>query len=413
MELLGHRGPADSMICRDEHACLGHARLSIIDLSGGRQPMTDDRGARRVVFNGEIYNYRELGRDLGEAQFRTDSDTEVLLHLAAGERAPADWVSRLDGMFAFAVVEGDVITPARDPLGTKPLYVGRHDGALVFGWEIKAMLVACDEVSEFPAGHVYTSETGLRPYFDLEPPAETVTEADRAERGVSARLAEAVRKRLLADVPVGVFLSGGLDSSLIAAFASRYKQPLDSFAVGTDDSEDLARSREVTDELFAGYEHLKAIARDSLQDELHQITLALHNTNLQRCDRMSMAHGLEVRLPFLDVDMVRYAFQIHRDLKSRGEARTEKWILRRVAEGMLPSDIVWRPKEKCAIGSGLGDRLARFAETQIADEEFAREREVGESVTLPSKEELCYYRIFRERYPAEKLVPLVGRSRSV
>ena len=158
---------------------------------------------------------------------------------------------------------------------------------------------------------------------------------------------------------------------------------------------------------------LKAITRDSLQDELHQITLALHNTNIQRCDRMSMAHGLEVRVPFLDVDMVRYAFQIHRDLKQRGEARTEKWILRRVAEGMLPSDIVWRPKEKFAIGSGLGDRLARFAETQIADEEFAREREVGEGVTLPSKEELCYSRIFRERYPAEKLVPLVGRSRSV
>ncbi len=475
LELLRHRGPDDAAICRDDHACLGHARLSIIDLSGGRQPMSDERAGRHVVFNGEIYNYRELRSELGEGRFRTDSDTEVLLRLAGGESAPADWVSRLDGMFAFAVVEGDDVILARDPLGIKPLYIGRRDGALVFGSEIKAMLVACDEVSEFPAGHVYTSEGGLRPYFDLEPPSETVTEAQRAQQGVRSRLEEAVRKRMLADVPVGVFLSGGLDSSLIAAFASRYKRPLDSFAVGTEDSEDLERAREVAaflgtrhheyvytlqeaiealpeviyhlesfdcalvrsavpnyflsrlarqhvkvalagegaDELFAGYEYLKAIARDSLQDELHEITLALHNTNLQRCDRMSMAHGLEVRVPFLDVEMVRYAFRVHRDLKQRGEARTEKWILRRVAEDLLPSDIVWRRKEKFAIGSGLGDNLARFAETQISDEEFMRAREVDEGITLRSKEELFYYRIFREQYPAEHLAPLVGRSRSV
>jgi asparagine synthase (glutamine-hydrolysing) len=100
-------------------------------------------------------------------------------------------------------------------------------------------------------------------------------------------------------------------------------------------------------------------------------------------------------------------------LKLRGEEQTEKWILRRVAEEILPEDIVWRRKVKFAIGSGLGDRLARFAEEQISDDEFHRECRAAEGVELRSKEELYYYRIFREQYPAEKLLPLIGRSRSV
>ncbi len=475
LESLRHRGPDDAGIHRDEYSSLGHARLSIIDLAGGTQPMSDSEGARHVVFNGEIYNYRELRQQIGAGHFRTDSDTEVLLHLAGGEGQPADWVSRLDGMFAFALADRGRITLARDPLGIKPLYVGKRKGALVFGSEIKAMLVASDQVHEFPAGHVYTTGAGLHPYFGLRCSRETVNDAERARRGIQARLAKAVYKRLLADVPVGVFLSGGLDSSLVAALARRHKTPLDSFAVGTEDSEDLGRSREVAeflgtrhhervytasealralpeviyylesfdcalvrsavpnfflarlarehvkvalsgegaDELFAGYEYLKGIERKSLQEELRNITLGLHNTNLQRCDRMSMAHGLEVRVPFLDMDLVRYAFRVHTRLKQRGEDRTEKWILRRVADGILPAEIVRRRKAKFAAGSGLGDRLARVAEHEITDEEFARECEVADGVSLRSKEELLYYRIFREQYPADILVPLVGRSRSV
>jgi asparagine synthase (glutamine-hydrolysing) len=92
---------------------------------------------------------------------------------------------------------------------------------------------------------------------------------------------------------------------------------------------------------------------------------------------------------------------------------TEKWIVRQVARGLLPPDIVWRKKEKFAVGSGLGDKLAERAEAEISEAEFERERQVAEGVTLRSKEELYYYRIFRRQYPARKLLPLVGRSRSV
>jgi asparagine synthase (glutamine-hydrolysing) len=477
-EMLGtlrHRGPDDTGYHQDDHHALAHARLSIIDLGGGKQPMSDAAGRNHVVFNGEIYNYQDLRDELGDGQFRTNSDTEVLLHLAHSEDEPREWVARLDGMFAFALAQDDGLTLARDPLGIKPLYVGVREGALVFGSEIKAMLVACDEVDEFPPGHIYTPDGGMQRYYELEGGAESVTTVGEAQRGIRTRIEAAVRKRLLADVPVGVFLSGGLDSSLIAALARRYKDPLDSFAVGTEDSEDLLRSRRVAeylgtrhhertytleealavlpeviyylesfdcalvrsaipnyllaklasehvtvalsgegaDELFAGYSYLKGIEPRLLQDELLHITRALHNTNLQRCDRMSMAHGLEVRVPFLDIDLVSYAFGMDTKLKLHGDEQTEKWILRRVAQELLPDDTAWRRKAKFAVGAGLSDALGRYADREISDEDFAREKDVAEGVELRSKEELLYYRVFRDQYPADALLPPVGRSRSI
>jgi len=475
LRTLRHRGPDGTGYHRDDHHALAHARLSIIDLGGGKQPMSDAADRSHVVFNGEIYNYQNLREELRDTQFRTNSDTEVLLHLANSEDEPRDWVPRLDGMFAFALSQDDGLMLARDPLGIKPLYVGERDGALVFGSEIKAMLVACNQVEEFPPGHIYTSDAGMHRYYELKSTAESITTTEQAQCGVRARLEAAVRKRLLADVPVGVFLSGGLDSSLIAALARRYKDPLDSFAVGTEDSEDLLRSRHVArqlgtrhheriytleealavlpeviyylesfdcalvrsaipnyllaklarehvtvalsgegaDELFAGYSYLKDVEPRLLQDELLHITRALHNTNLQRCDRMSMAHGLEVRVPFLDIELVSYAFQMDTKLKLRGEEQTEKWILRRVAQELLPEDTVWRRKAKFAVGSGLSDALGIYAEQEISDEDFARERNVGEGVELRSKEELLYYRVFRDQYPSDALLPPVGRSRSI
>jgi asparagine synthase (glutamine-hydrolysing) len=174
----------------------------------------------------------------------------------------------------------------------------------------------------------------------------------------------------------------------------------------------VALSGEGADELFAGYDYLKEIAPEVLDEELLNITQALHNTNLQRCDRMSMAHGLEVRVPFLDLEVVDFAFRIPVELKQWGEDRHEKWILRVVAQDLLPKDIAWRKKMKFAAGAGLGDRLEEYASREITDNEFKQEREIADGEFLRSKEELFYYRLFREIYPQE-LLPLVGRSRSV
>jgi asparagine synthase (glutamine-hydrolysing) len=472
---VAHRGPDDWGFWKNDHHAFGHARLSIIDVEGGAQPMGDAASGRTVVFNGEIYNHGQLRQTLNPARFHTHCDTEALLHLAAGAEAPEQWVRRLDGMFAFAVTDGADVVLARDPLGIKPLYTAGWEGGLVFASELKALPLEAENVREFPPGHVYSRRNGLKRYYDLPAAGQDVTDALAAQRGIRERLEAAVCKRLVADVPVGVFLSGGLDSSLIAALARRHKDPLETFSVGTADSEDrrqalemaavlgtrhhervftieeaiealpeviyylesfdcalvrsampnfflaklaarhvkVALSGEGADELFAGYDYLKELDPETLHEELLAITGNLHNTNLQRCDRMSMAHGLEVRVPFLDVEMVDYAFRIPVSLKQFGEARQEKWILRKAAEPLLPTEVCWRPKSKFAIGSGLGDRLATLAEQAISDAAFAREQEVEDGFLLRSKEELYYYRLFKQIYPRADLLPLVGRSRSV
>lgn len=476
LEILGCRGPDGKGYWFDERFSFGHTRLSIIDLEHGAQPMSDARGHRQITCNGEIYNYKELRAAMSRRSFRTDSDTEVILNLAAKGEAPERWVRKLDGMFAFALADNGELVLARDPLGVKPLYLGEIDGDLAFASELKALAGKATHIAEFPPGYVYHGRQGMRRYWRLNPPAEKITDAAEAIAGIRARLEYAVRSRLLADVPLGVFLSGGLDSSIIAALAVKYKNPLDTFAVGTHDSSDLQAARKVAgylgtrhherlfelreviemlpeviyrlesfdcalvrsaipnyflaalaskhvkvalsgegaDELFAGYAYLKDLAPTVLEEELFDITRALHQTNLQRCDRMSMAHGLEVRVPFLDsLDMVEHASRIHSSLKLHGRDRTEKWILRKAAEDLLPGEIVWRPKMKFAAGSGLGDKLAVFAEANIGDDEFGRKRQIGEDLFLQSKEELMYYRLFRQFYPQDDLLPLVGRGRSV
>jgi asparagine synthase (glutamine-hydrolysing) len=472
---VAHRGPDDWGFWKNDHHAFGHARLSIIDVEGGSQPMGDAASGRTVVFNGEIYNHHQLRQTLGEARFRTHCDTEALLHLAAGTEPPEQWVSHLDGMFAFALTDGSDLVLARDPLGIKPLYTAGWQGGMVFASELKALPLDAENVREFPPGHVYSRRTGLKRYYDLPATGQDVTDVHEAQHGIRERLEAAVSKRLVADVPVGVFLSGGLDSSLIAALARRHKDPLETFSVGTADSEDrrlalemakvldtrhfervftieeaveavpeviyylesfdcalvrsalpnfflaklaaqhvkVALSGEGADELFAGYEYLKELGPETLHEELLTITRSLHNTNLQRCDRMSMAHGLEVRVPFLDVAMVDYAFRLPVTMKQFGPERHEKWILRKTAESLLPREICWRPKSKFAIGSGLGDRLARLADHAISDAAFAREQEIADGQLLRSKEELYYYRIFRQLYPRQDMLPLVGRSRSV
>jgi asparagine synthase (glutamine-hydrolysing) len=473
IERQAHRGPDGRGVWHNDRYTLGHTRLSIIDLETGAQPMSDAAGRCHIVFNGEIYNHRRLRAQLGPGRFRTRSDTEVILQLYRED--PEHHVEHLDGMFAYALVEGEHIVFARDPLGIKPLYWGRRDGTLFFASEVKALLEHCDIIEEFPPGHLYSSKYGWRQWYRLTPRGEAVSDWNVALAELRERLEAAVRKRLIADVPVGVFLSGGLDSSLIAALARRYKRPLISFSVGTEDSPDrkhawevarylgtrhyeyvytleealeilpqviyylesfdcalvrsaipnyflarlasqhvkVALSGEGSDELFAGYEYLKTIPLDALEDELLYITRALHNTNLQRCDRINMAHGLEVRVPFLDVKVVDYAFRLPIAWKQPPPQRTEKWILRKVAEAWLPREIVWRRKAKFAIGAGLGDHLARYAQEKISDAEFERNRRISDDVSLRSKEELLYYYIFREQFPVEQMLPLIGRSRSV
>ena len=281
------RGPDGDGLWQDAHALLAHRRLSIIDLGGGAQPMVD--GTHVVTFNGEIYNFREL-RERLEAlghTFRTKSDTEVLLH------AYRQWgracVQELDGMFAFALWDADrrELLLARDRFGKKPLYFWQHGSELVFASTLSALLRhprvprELDEraLAEYLAlEYVVAPRTILAGVHKLEPGhalvasargiekwrywqlrgfgTRQVTEAEAIEQ-LTHRLETAVRRRLISDVPLGVFLSGGIDSSLVTAFAARERSGIRTFSIRfTDPSfDESAHARTVAQHL--GTTHLE------------------------------------------------------------------------------------------------------------------------------------------------------------
>jgi asparagine synthase (glutamine-hydrolysing) len=267
VECLRHRGPDDRGFHHQDGVSLGHDRLSIIDLEGGHQPIANEDGAVSVISNGEIYNFAELADDLKARghRFRTRSDTEVIVHLWEDEGP--DCVQKLRGMFAFVLHDRrrGVLFGARDRFGQKPLFY-HHDedrGRFAFASEIKALLalpwiprrldtVGLDQflfyqfiphprtliegVRQLPPAHTFRLVDGRlhldrywRPVFEPRPDLPDEQHLQRLE----ASVCEAVESHLVSDVPVGIFLSGGIDSSLVAAIATRASgQRLSSFSIG-------------------------------------------------------------------------------------------------------------------------------------------------------------------------------------
>jgi asparagine synthase (glutamine-hydrolysing) len=270
---LIHRGPDSEGLYVGGRAGIAARRLAIIDLAGGDQPIANEDASIHVVQNGEIYNYRELRGELEASghRFRTQSDTEVLVHLYE-EHGP-DFVRRLRGMFAIAIWDErlDRLVLARDPFGIKPLYYHLRDGVLSFASELKALLrvpglsreVDLDALDAFlafgfvpapftifadarklPPGHLLTLERGdadvrIEPYARWLPAhgdgLRQEGEQELAEE-LRERLRDSVRAHLIADVPVGVFLSGGIDSSTIVALASEISsRPVQTFTIGFEE----------------------------------------------------------------------------------------------------------------------------------------------------------------------------------
>ncbi|MFC7624764.1 asparagine synthase (glutamine-hydrolyzing) [Microlunatus sp. GCM10028923] len=457
VERLGHRGPDAEGLHTVGPTVLGHTRLSIVDLADGHQPMVAP-GDHWLVANGEIYNHAALRGEL-DYPFRTRSDSEAIaaLILAEGIRG----IERLWGMYAFVFAGPDGhLVAARDELGIKPLYWANVDGAVQFASELRAFDRAVrPAVVEFPPGHAWTAATGLVRLRPRVAGAPVPSDREQARRLVRERLITAVRRRLMADLPVGVFLSGGLDSSLVAAIMARYADPahgpVRSFAAGTADSSDLAAARRVAehlgldhtervytaeealavlpkvvasiesyepslvrsaipnyllaettarsvkvvltgegaDELFAGYDHLRALDHDQLQAELERSVRGLHNLNLQRCDRVTMAFGLEARVPFLDLDLVALAEQIPIEWRLPGRLGQEKALLREAFAGWLPDDLLWRVKEQFGDGSGMAD-LIRTHGHQLDLPADWREHRVADLEPPRTREELAYQQLF-------------------
>lgn len=255
---MSHRGPDESDLHITENGhILSHERLSIIDLHSGRQPIQGCSTAW-MVHNGEIYNHQAL-RDgiLKHHTFRSKSDSEVIVHLY--EEFGYDFLHLLDGDFAFVVVDGDDFIAGRDPMGVKPLYYGLDErGRIYFASEMKPIADQCKTFSTFPPGHYYTPKDGFVKYYT--PEYEDHTKATKALdlKLIRDTLTEATRKRLMSDVPIGVLLSGGLDSSLTSAIASRLLaesgKKLHSFSIGLDEkSPDAVAAKKVAE--FLGTEH--------------------------------------------------------------------------------------------------------------------------------------------------------------
>lgn len=255
---MSHRGPDErGFQVTEKGYVLSHERLSIVDLQTGQQPIQGSKSAW-MVHNGEIYNHKALREnELKSHQFRTSGDSEVIVHLY--EEFGYEFVDKLDGVFSFVVVDGDDFIAARDPIGVKPLYYGTDEnGAIWFASEMKVLAESCSSFAAFPPGHYYTPKTGFVEYytpywFDFEK-ADKQLDLDKLRES----LIDATRKRLMADVPLGVLLSGGLDSSLTSSIAARLMkdsgQKLHSFSIGLDaDAPDLIAARKVAD--FLGTEH--------------------------------------------------------------------------------------------------------------------------------------------------------------
>ncbi len=244
LERIYHRGPDAQRQIETSHGSIGHTRLAILDVADGHQPMTD--GTRWIVFNGEIYNYASLRQQLG-GNFSTHSDTEVVLRCYAekGLECPA----LLDGMFAFAIYDGEDLFLARDPIGIKPLYFADVEGVFYFASEVKALLPVAAHIQEFPPGYSWHSKVGFHCFDtfsrqDSPPIKRTSEDSALIMKDIQASLLNSVDKRLIADqgVPVGISLSGGLDSSIIATLARETKERIDTFSVGMQGSEDLSAS---------------------------------------------------------------------------------------------------------------------------------------------------------------------------
>eukprot|EP00252_Welwitschia_mirabilis_P007352 TRINITY_DN1860_c0_g1_i1.p1 TRINITY_DN1860_c0_g1~~TRINITY_DN1860_c0_g1_i1.p1 ORF type:complete len:564 (+),score=105.36 TRINITY_DN1860_c0_g1_i1:453-2144(+) len=312
---LKHRGPDWSGICHHGNCFLAHQRLAIVDPTSGNQPLYNEEKTVFVTVNGEIYNHEELRKKLKSRKFRTRSDCEVIGHLY--EEYGEDFVDMLDGMFSFVLLDtrDNSFIVARDAIGITPLYMGwGTDGSIWFASEMKALNDDCERFECFLPGHLYSSKTGYRRWYNPPWYSETIPSTPYDPLVLRKAFENAVKKRLMTDVPFGVLLSGGLDSSLVAAVASRHlvgtevaKQwgpRLHSFCIGLQGSPDLKAAKEVADYLgtvhhefeFTVQEGIDAIEEVIYHIETYDVTTVRASTPMFLMSRKIKSLGVKMVL---------------------------------------------------------------------------------------------------------------------
>ncbi|WP_424492995.1 asparagine synthase B [Salinimicrobium sp. GXAS 041] len=289
---LRHRGPDWSGIYSNEKAILAHERLAIVDPTSGKQPLFSEDKNLVLAANGEIYNHKELRNQFnGNYNFQTQSDCEVILALY--KEKGSQFLDELNGIFGFAIydVEKDEYLIARDHMGIIPLYIGwDKNGTFYVASELKALEGHCTKIELFPPGHYLSSkEDGYQRWYQRDwMDYENVKDNETSIEDLRKALEAAVHRQLMSDVPYGVLLSGGLDSSITSALAKKYSDKriesddtdaawwprLHSFAIGLEGSPDLAAARKVADHLDTVHHEIKFTIQegiDAIKDVIYQL----------------------------------------------------------------------------------------------------------------------------------------------
>jgi len=321
-KLLRHRGPDWSGIWNDDNAILVHERLAIVDTENGAQPLINPNRNHILAVNGEIYNHKNLEKNLTvDYQFQTKSDCEVILPLYLEHGA--DFIDQLQGMFAFILYDAEQqrYLIARDHIGIIPLYYGYDEhGQLYVASELKALAPVCKQMQEFPPGHYFDSKVGkLVQYYQRDWQSYAAVKDNPADLGeLRTALEQSVKSHLMSDVPYGVLLSGGLDSSLISAITQQFARNrveddgkseawwprLHSFAVGLPGSPDLKAARTVADAIGTVHHEVLFTVQegiDALRDvvyflETYDVTTIRASTPMYLMARKIKAMGIKMVL---------------------------------------------------------------------------------------------------------------------
>ncbi len=324
---IRHRGPDWSGVYSSDKTVLAHERLAIVDPLSGGQPLYSADGKKVLAVNGEIYNHQEIRRRFaGQYEFQTGSDCEVILALY--ERYGTDFIDQLNGIFSFVLYDAttDDYLVARDPIGVIPLYIGHdQDGTVYVASELKALEGQCDEYKPFPPGHFCTSKHGgqierwyQRDWFSYDDMKWATSDREEAVKMVKEALMATVKRQLMSDVPYGVLLSGGLDSSVVSAIAKLYAAKrietndehdawwprLHSFAVGLKGAPDLSKAREVAEHIGTVHHEVNYTIQeglDAIRDviyyiETYDVTTVRASTPMYLLARVIRSMGIKMVL---------------------------------------------------------------------------------------------------------------------
>lgn len=319
---IRHRGPDWSGIYSNDKAVLAHERLAIVDPASGKQPLLSSDGRLVLAANGEIYNHRALRKQFeGTYEFQTESDCEVILALY--QEKGTDFLDEMNGIFGFTIydTEKDEYFVARDHMGIIPLYMGwDQNGTFYVASELKALEGTCTKIELFPPGHyLHSSEGELKRWYSRDwMEYDAVKENESSIQEIKVALEAAVHRQLMSDVPYGVLLSGGLDSSVTSAIAKKYAQKriesddttdawwpqLHSFSVGLEGSPDLAAARKVADHIGTVHHEIKFTIQeglDAIKDviynlETYDITTIRASTPMYLMARVIKSMGIKMVL---------------------------------------------------------------------------------------------------------------------